>query len=652
MKRLKVLLVAACAQALAAASWIFFSRSESERAVILWFSPERLLLLIIALLVLVAVLAVAEAAWRSPALAASFHTWLDGLCLGERQLVPCLLALVVGVLLLAAMLAVAFLPTDYAFYGAWAPDTFPLLHSLAVATLPLQLLLAALGLEAAAYLGARYHAALFDRAFWSWRQLGRSLLALAIVALTLFNWLVLAFRLRFFKNNPAWYWSFDPLPFGRGDLLFLLGAAVLMAVAFWLLFIRRAVAPGLITLWALAVFLQFGVGLMSGGLAGFEERYFTSYHRTYVSKAASSSAGLLQSVRQYEQLYGSDSFTETKPPGLMLFYTALDHAVNGYPAHYAADARYERLMAVISFVFPAFAAALVFALYAFARHYVPGPCGTVPDIAVFLLVLCPNFVLFSLFPDQALYPLLFLAGVALIAVVISRQFLLAAFLLGMLLYVAVFFAFTMLPLYPVAGTYLLLHYWSNRGALPLHRFLWMAVAIVLGSLCLYLLFRLVVGYDFFPRFARTMEINHRFDFYLRVGKPLPAGSESAATRLSQILGAAWLNNLDFAAAVGFAVYLLFLAGALGVVIRLFRGNPSPAQPVLTALIVGFIILNLAGTAQGEVPRLWLFWLPAVVLGAALELEPVVARHRWILPALAFAQLLTIFLTFHFQDLRM
>ena len=44
-------------------------------------------------------------------------------------------------------------------------------------------------------------------------------------------------------------------------------------------------------------------------------------------------------------------------------------------------------------------------------------------------------------------------------------------------------------------------------------------------------------------------------------------------------------------------------------------------------------------------------LIAVVLGAALELEPVVARHRWILPALAFAQLLTIFLTFHFQELR-
>ena len=33
------------------------------------------------------------------------------------------------------------------------------------------------------------------------------------------------------------------------------------------------------------------------------------------------------------------------------------------------------------------------------------------------------------------------------------------------------------------------------------------------------------------------------------------------------------------------------------------------------------MLNLLGTAQGEVPRLWLFWLPMMAIFAAYELEP-------------------------------
>ena len=73
---------------------------------------------------------------------------------------------------------------------------------------------------------------------------------------------------------------------------------------------------------------------------------------------------------------------------------------------------------------------------------------------------------------------------------------------------------------------------------------------------------------------------------------------------------------------------------------------------MASLLLSFILLNLAGTAQGEVPRLWLFWLPMVVLLAAREIEPFVQAHPVVLPWLAITQFITIFLTFHFQDLRM
>jgi hypothetical protein len=70
------------------------------------------------------------------------------------------------------------------------------------------------------------------------------------------------------------------------------------------------------------------------------------------------------------------------------------------------------------------------------------------------------------------------------------------------------------------------------------------------------------------------------------------------------------------------------------------------------LLLTFIVLNAAGTAQGEVPRLWLFWLPMVVLLASFELEPHLRRRPSILLWPALAEFVTVVLTFHFQDLRM
>ena len=101
-----------------------------------------------------------------------------------------------------------------------------------------------------------------------------------------------------------------------------------------------------------------------------------------------------------------------------------------------------------------------------------------------------------------------------------------AFVLGLFLYAAVFFAFTMLPLYPFAGIYLALNYWTNRQERQLKQQVWIALAIAAGSLLLYFLFRIFLNYDFLPRFAKTIAINHNFDFYLRVGRVAAHGFQN------------------------------------------------------------------------------------------------------------------------------
>ena len=654
MKLPRALLALYCAEGFLLVLWTFLTPSESGKAVLLWLSRERLVLLAVALALWVAVLALSVMLWRSPEFLETAQASLDRFCLEERHLGAFLLCLIViPIIVIASVLAVALTPLEYAAYRSWAPNTFHLVHSLVLAFLPLLTLAILIAIESAAFLALRYRQHLRDRAIWAWSQITPALFLLLVGILTVLYWLVLIFQLRFFVNNPAWYWKFEPVPFHLGDLVFIFVALLLLGLAYWCLVSRRNILGGLITLFLLALFLQFGVGLMSGdGMAAFEDRYFSTYHKNYLTKATQGSVGLLESVRHYEQLFGSRAFTNTKPPGLMVFYLGLDHLINGNPSVYSVEARYERLASLVTYAFPLLAALGIIALYIFARRNTRGRIGLLPTLAPFLLVLCPNLILFSLFPDQAVYPLLFLLGAAFIVETVRRQSLVLAFALGLFLYCAAFFAFTMLPLYPFAYIYLALNYWINRRDQRLKQQVLLALGIAAGTLLLYFLFRYLLDYSFLSRFETTVAINHNYDFYLRVGLQPPTAPESLTTRLGQIVGAAWLNNLDFAAAMGFPIYALFAVQGPRLLKRVWKGCVDAGDLILAALLLSFIVLNLAGTAQGEVPRLWLFWLPMVVLLAALELETWVKAHPRLLLWLAVVQLVTLFLTFHFQDLRM
>jgi hypothetical protein len=641
-------------EALAALLWTFFTPSESAQGVLLWLSRERLLLVAVLLLIWVVMLAATIRLLRSRVGFDRLTQRLDAWCLDQRRLAPALVALfTVPLLITAATLVVLLTPLHYEAYRLWAPDTFPLLHSIVSVLLPLSAFAAIGCVEIIAFLAIRYRRVLLTRETWAWERIAGPLLLLLIVTATAFHWAVLLFQLRFFVNIPAWYWIFDPVPFGSGDLWFALIALSLLALACRLLFVKRRIIPGLILVVALGWFLQVGVGLMGGGgLATLRDRYFTTYHQAYVVKAAASGLSVLETVRQFEAAYGSSAFTSTKPPGLMAFYTALEHLVNGHPSRYDNAVRYERLSNAVVWLFPVLAVGMVGLLYFFAGRFLNDESGLVRRASPLLYVLAPSVALFTFFTDQAIYPLIFLLGVWFAIIAIRRQPLVWAFLLGAVLYAAVFFAFSMLPLYPFTGLYLLLHHWRERTGGRLQPAIFAALAIAAGTLLLHVLSVSLLNYNFLPRFERTMTINHNFDFYLRVGHQPPGTPEPPAVRLGQIVNAAWVNNLDFAAAIGFPIYILFFTQAVRRVWRFIKGNITPADSILFALLASFLVLNLAGTAQGEVPRLWLFWLPMVVLLAVYELEPHMQKRPGLMFALGIVQLVTLMLTFHFQDLRM
>ena len=298
--------------------------------------------------------------------------------------------------------------------------------------------------------------------------------------------------------------------------------------------------------------------------------------------ASESDLTLLDTVRRYEEVYGSGSFTGTKPPGLMVFYTALDHLANGYPSSLDDATRYAASLGSGRLALP----------LARRQHgrsslrlRAPLPRRSIrPRAARRTAALRPRAQrrpLYLLRRPGRVSCASFCSAPGSLSSSIRRHSLVWAFLLGAVLYMGAFFAFTMLPLYVFAGLYLLLHDWRERirqapaADHPLRAWRSRPARCSCTSSP-----RTLLNYDFLPRFERTMSINHNFDFYLRVGQQPPAGPEPLGVRLGQILSAAWLNNLDFAAAIGFPIYILFLAQAVRRVWRFIKGQAAHGDVIL------------------------------------------------------------------------
>jgi hypothetical protein len=591
--------------------------------------------------------------WRSERQVESWLIILDKWFAEEKRLAPALLVLATFSLVgFAAIAAVLLAGRDPGAAPLWAPATFSLLHTLVVRSLPLSLW----GLGSLIGLGIlltwRYRANVRRRETWSWTHLAGVSLGLACIVAMLFHWMTLLFQLRFFANNPAWYWTIEFKPFTWTDLWYVLIAGLMSACLYWALFMKKNTGLALLVIFLLGLFLQVGLEYRQGnGLTALRDKYFSTYHSAYPLNASQSHRTILETVREYEMLYGDRAFTNTKPPGLIAGYMWLERLVNGW-GKYTDDVRYTRFSWAITYGFPVISMSMVFLLYAFSRRFLEPSAALFPILAALFFVLSPNIILFPLFPDQAIYPLLFLSLVWLTVWTVEKQSFFWALLLGAVLYAAVFVAFTMLPLYPIALFFLGVSFLMNRKLWNVRDLLKVVLGIAAGSLLLYIVFLFAFNYDFLSRFGKMVAINHNFDFYLRVGQKIPDGPESLSTRVRQILNAAWINNLDFAAAVGFPIYILFMVYGIRLLLQALRKKITNGKGVLLALFLGFLLLNLAGTAQGEVARLWMFWVPMVVLFAALEVEGYVRKMPSLVFLLVLIQVGTVFLTYHFQDFHM
>lgn len=573
--------------------------------------------------------------------------WLDSRLQRVDILLGLVLALVYLPLFVSGVVALRYTP------GFDGPSSFQAVYD---RFQPILFGLAVVSVQAALVLLVGYAQMIYRRPE---RALSRvplvTLLVLLLLSTTVAHWVILALRVPLFQTIPGWYWKINNKGFGLRDLLFIGLAVLLLAFAGYVLRHPRRVRSNLAGLMLLAYLLQIGIGFIEGqGFESLRRRYADSFHGAYAYEAVRTDDSLAEIVSRYESRYGQMMFLSTKPPGVLLVYVLFERAANAFYPLVGEEARYQRLTMLIAMIFPLLATLALPLIYLFGRRFAPVDD---PQILVIFYMALPGIVLFAQYLDQMLYPSLFLGGVGLVSWAVRSRPPWPGLLVGVFLYLAIFVVFSMLGLIAfmlaLLGLDLL---FAPASQVLLRRVLGVVgkgSLILGGALLVGLLFYFGLSYHIDTRYQVSMRIVKDYDFYERVDRRPQEGLSPFALWLSHTRQAALLNNVEFAAGVGFPVFWLFVTGAVICLAGFARDPAQPQRRVLVALLATFVGLNLFGQMRGEAARLWLMWAPMFVTFAATAIHSVSTRWRnpIVLGVLAM-ELVTVFLTYKFQDLVM
>ena len=589
------------------------------------------------------------------------HRWLervtrwlaDQLIPGDRLLLLTLILL--GGLLVSLVLCLLWqipLLQEYLWYSLIFKNALHLYEVLLVAyerIYPLLVWGALLLLQSLAALLINFWDEYRRQGFWDWQVVSKATLVIGMVSLSVLQWAVLAMRISMQKLIPGWYWDVNVRSLSTRHIFFILLLALSLGLITFILRHPRRVLLSLLILIGLGYLLQVGFGLIEG--SGYEYvrmKYADSKHRSYALAATGESPQPLEVIRQYEEKYGWKMFPGTKPPGVVFLYVSLEKIIDRVAPQPTPEGRFLVFTRVIAVAFPLVSFIVLGLIYLFIRPLVNPDDALLPSM---LYIFIPNVILIPLFLDQVLYPLLFTLAILLMWRAIKKRSFFLAFLVGLYIYLAIFFTFSLLTLIPLFLAILGLDFIHLPRWRDMPRSLLLLALMSAGIMVLFLLFQYALNYDFFQRYETAMRIVRNFDFVVRTGQKATVDLTTTTVQpgFRQILRAAGLNNLELAAAVSFPVFLLFLWRAVRTLFHILRRRAGELDYALGALVLTYIALNLYGQVQGEVSRLWIFWVPMMVLCAGVELADQFIHRELAVWLVVILQLVTMLMTFQFQD---
>lgn len=592
--------------------------SEPENAWRLGYSRERVLLAAMMLCGVLAFLAAAVSARAG-------FLWFNGsllrlerfLSASDETLLVTSLTLGAGILLLSVSILLSVLPLDHN-WGA-LPVIWQRLRALMIWGV---ILLA----QAILVLFFNFRKRYLCRRFWSLAVLGRFALVFGLLVLTFAFWLVMFFQLPLYTSLDGWFFYFRPRLDHEREWLFGLMLAGSLGVAH--LITRRSHngtfgAILLLMLWG--YLLQMGFMWMEwGSLERMSEKYIVRY--AAYAEAIAAAPPALEMIRDYESLYGKNMYTGTKAPGFILIYRLVQRLSEALPP----GSQVSNLNQVVTFAFPALATLVVLPLTGLSKDLLGSERQLIPALLYFSF---PSVLLMSLFPDQALYPAVFVLLIWPAIRLAEKGNFWQALGLGALLYLALFLAFALLPAIFMVFLLLGFHFFLfGKTRASFWRTLSLAGGLVVGILGAYCFFSSVFGYDALTRYIHAMEMHRLAKHYQADWAALPA----------IIL----LNNFDFALGAGFATLLLLGVIVVSSISNVFRGQTQRMDWVILAFAGMVVALNLAGQTRSETARLWLFLLPLTAVFAA-DFFSRLFRRNWLYWLIIF-QLLTTFFVYRFQ----
>jgi hypothetical protein len=488
----------------------------------------------------------------------------------------------------------------------------------------------------------------------------------------LFQWVVLYFRLHIFEQIPGWYWPIIVKPdLNRHAIIFALFLLFFLLILFLTRRFPKNTIIHLVLISLAFIILQYTIGFMEGrGVASLSDRFFLSYHRAYIEKACNATISPQEAIANYEKLYRPSIFLRTKPPGVLwtAFLTnqianlpGLSSVLDSFSASIPLS-KYvpamttipcQRSMALVTLASPLLSTLIIWVIYAFSRWiFSDKEYGALAIYSSIFFVLAPNVVMLPLFPDQTFYPFLFLSVAGGIFYFMRKRDPIGNFICGIVLYIAIFLTFSVLPLLITPLFYFFFTLWQERRLADIWKdFMVTLLPMGLGGLVSLLAFKFWLNYDIFTRYQNMTSSRIVGDFYDRFGTK-QVGEPSLLEKLSQTVNALLLNNIELAAAISFPIFIFAVLMGLRSFWLIIRRQADTAAPINASLFLSYVCLNAMRVVLGEAARLWIFWLPMMALLTVQYCLPLIRRKPWPMITLVVIQVITLFLTYQFQDFLM
>ena len=309
----------------------------------------------------------------------------------------------------------------------------------------------------------------------------------------------------------------------------------------------------------------------------------------------------------------------------------LAHAVAHFFRTYnCADLRFVELedaqiaSALAQMVIPLFSGLPVVPLYLLGKRLAGSRAGF---RAAALYVVVPSLTQFTMRWDQ-LYPLFLCLSLYWLQRGLEERRPGLSFLAGLSASVASFTSFGNVTILPALGLYGLVHL-ASQGHSRRQEWLrrtWLGwTLLALGAASVWLVYQAIYGVSFWDVFSTAMQTH----FHLGRSYQVWVG----------------YNLYDFLTFLGVPVAVLFVAESAQSWRLAVRTRLAISPQAIPALAVSATILalDLAGVARGEVGRMWLLWMPAACLVAALGLARRRGRSSYSL-VLALLALQALFFT--------